>query len=121
MSHILSKNMKAFRALQKKSQQQFAQELGISKSTLHEIEHDKNPHLDTLICISERLGVPLIALLSDDPPPTQMGILVHLINAYDWFARCSDEEQQQILAALQQVSQTLAIIKDRGGDLHELS
>ena len=69
MSHILSKNIKALRTLHKKSQQQFAQELGISKSTLHEIEHDKNPHLDTLICISERLGVPLTTLLSDDPPP----------------------------------------------------
>lgn len=111
----LSKNLKTFRNLRHMSQLDFANELGISKSTLHEIEHGKRPTLDTVCCISEHLGVPVSVLLSDAFPPTQMGILVYLIQGIDWFSKSPPEEQEALLSGLQQLSLSLAKMKDRLG------
>ena len=115
-SHNLSKKLKNLRTSRGMTQTEFASEIGISKSTLQEIEHGKSPTLETLSCISSRLGVPIPVLLSDSIPPTQLSIVIQLIHAYDWFSKCSAEEQDELLRILQQVSHSLSILKESQGD-----
>lgn len=108
----LSKNLKAFRSLEDKAQSDFAKEIGISKSTLQQIEQGKSPNLATIYCIAEHLGVPASALISDALPPAQTNILIHLLRGYDWFG-ASAEEQEALLSCLRQSSQLLARMKER--------
>ena len=114
---ILSKNLKAYRTLKKRTQLEFAQEIGISKSTLQDIEHGKSPTLDTVQCIAQHLGIPLSILLSDAIPPTQLEIIVQLIQGFDWFAQCSQEAQEELLNSILNVSHSLSVIKEERDDL----
>lgn len=113
----LSKNLKAYRTLRKQTQLEFAQEIGISKSTLQDIEHGKSPTLDTVQCISQHLGIPLSILLSDTVPPTQLEIITRMIQGYDWFAQCSKEAQEELLHSILEVSRSLSVIKEERDDL----
>ena len=113
----MSKNVKAYRTLRKQTQIEFAQEIGISKSTLQDIEHGKSPTLDTVQCISQHLGIPLSILLSDTIPPTQLEVITRMIQGFDWFARCSKETQEDILNSILEVSHTLSVIKEERDDL----
>lgn len=113
----MSKNVKAYRTLRKQTQIEFAQEIGISKSTLQDIEHGKSPTLDTVQCISQHLGIPLSILLSDTIPPTQLEVITRMIQGFDWFARCSKETQEDVLNSILEVSHTLSVIKEERDDL----
>lgn len=112
----MSKNVKAYRTLRKQTQIEFAQEIGISKSTLQDIEHGKSPTLDTVQCISQHLGIPLSILLSDTIPPTQLEVITRMIQGFDWFARCSKETQEEVLNSILEVSHTLSVIKEERDD-----
>ena len=112
----MSKNVKAYRTLRKQTQIEFAQEIGISKSTLQDIEHGKSPTLDTVQCISQHLGIPLSILLSDTIPPTQLEVITRMIQGFDWFARCSKETQEDVLNSILEVSHTLSVIKEERDD-----
>ena len=102
--------------LQKRTQLEFAQELGISKSTLQDIEHGKSPTLDTVQCISQHLGIPLSVLLSNAVPPTQLEVITQLIQGFDWFARCPKTAQEELLNSILQISRSLSVIKEECGD-----
>ena len=115
-SHNLSNNLKSYRILQKMTQLEFAQAVGISKSTLQEIEYGKSPNLDTVQCISQHLGVPLSVLLSGSVPPTQLEVITQLIRGFDWFARCSEAAQEELLHSILQISRSLSVIKEEHGD-----
>lgn len=115
--HNLSKNLKAFRTVRKLSQVEFAQEIGISKSTLQDIEHGKSPTLDTVQCISQHLGIPLSVLLSDAIPPTQLEVVTQLIQGFDWFTQCSAETQKELLYSILELSRSLSVIKEERDNL----
>ena len=108
----LPNNLKTLRLLRRKTQTEFAREIGISKSTLQEIEHGKSPNLDTLSCIAAHLDIPLSVLISGAAPPTQLGILVQLVRGFDWFSRLSPPEQEDLLEATLQISRALSILKE---------
>ena len=112
----LSKKLKAYRISRGMTQAEFALEIGISKSTLQEIEHGKSPTLETLSCIASHLNIPAAVLLSDSVPPTQLNVIAQLVQGFDWFAQCSSQEQDQLLRALEQVSHSLSLIKDKKGE-----
>lgn len=114
--HNLSNNVKSYRMLQKMTQLEFAEAVGISKSTLQEIEYGKSPNLDTVQCIARHLEVPLSVLLSDSVPPTQLEIISQMIQGFDWFAKCSKAEQEELLEAILSVSRTLSQIKEAHGE-----
>ena len=111
-SNNLSYNLKALRQIRQKTQTEFAQELGISKSTLQEIEHGKNPNLDTLLCIANHLDIAPSLLLSNALPPTQLCVLTQLIRGMDWFSDLSLAKQEELLDALLQISRALSILKE---------
>ena len=111
-THNLSKNLKAYRLFEKKSQVAFAKEIGVSKSTLQEIEQGKSPNLDTVYCISEHLGIPVAILLSDALPHVQMEITLYLLQSLKWFNQASTQLQTEVISFLTQASQLLTQIKN---------
>ncbi|MGE4276843.1 MAG: helix-turn-helix domain-containing protein [Lawsonibacter sp.] len=108
----LSKNITAIRNLRNLSQVEFSKELGISKSTLQEIEQGRSPNLNTVECIATRLGVSVSALLSDSLPPNQQGILIHLIQTCDWYSNWSQEDRETFLTLLYRISQLVSRYSD---------
>ena len=93
----LSANLSTIRKLRRMSQVNFARELGISKSTLQEIEQGHGPNLDTLECIAVHLGVPASALISNSSFPVQVGFLAPLLHGMDWFRDWSREDLDRFL------------------------
>ena len=88
----LSGNLTLLRRSRNLSQVSFAQELGISKSTLQEIERGHGPTLDTLECISSHLSIPACLLISDSLSPSQSDLFLHLLRANDWFRTWSGKD-----------------------------
>ncbi|RCX10451.1 helix-turn-helix protein [Anaerobacterium chartisolvens] len=60
-------NIKSIRQQKKLSQVDLAESTGLSAAYIHELEKGKktNPTIDTLIKISQALGVPITALFKD--------------------------------------------------------
>lgn len=106
----LSKNIAILRG--KRSLAEFAQELGISKTTLQSLEKGKSiPRMDTLLLISDRLKLPISMLLSEDMKAAGVDILLCLLKQLDWFVELTREEQDAVIAWLRQtldVLETLA-------------
>ena len=98
----LAANLILLRSQQNKSLVAFAEELGISKSTLQEIEHGRSPNLETVEQIAQSLGVPAALLLSDTPPPRHASLLL-LLQEAEWFRRWPDEDQGTFLSLLVQL------------------
>lgn len=92
-AHNLARNLTTLRSLRGVSLICFAQELGISKSTLQQIEQGHSPTLDTVECIAERLGIPAAALLSDALSTTQTALLSQVLLGFSWYDRWSPEDQ----------------------------
>lgn len=93
----LSKNLHAIRSLRRLSQVEFSKELGISKSTLQEIEAGSSPNLDTVDCIAQHLGLPACALVSDVLPPGQISILIQIFQRVSWYSEWSRPDQLRFL------------------------
>lgn len=91
-SDNLSSNLLLLRRSRRLSQASFAQELGISKSTLQEIEQGHSPTLDTLECISTRLSIPACVLIADAPVSYQASFLLHFLHGSHWLQEWSDED-----------------------------
>ncbi len=108
----LSKNITAIRNLRNLSQVEFSKELGISKSTLQEIEQGCSPNLNTVECIAARLGISVSVLLSDSLPPNQMGILIHLIQICNWYSHWSQEDRDAFLKSLYRITQLVSRYSD---------
>lgn len=108
----LSKNITAIRNLRNLSQVEFSRELGISKSTLQEIEQGCSPNLNTVECIATRLGISVSALLSDSLPPNQMGVLLHLIQVCDCFSTWAQEDRETLVELLCRITQLVSRYSD---------
>lgn len=109
----LSKNITAIRNLRNLSQVEFSRELGISKSTLQEIEQGCSPNLNTVECIANRLGISVSVLLSDSLPPNQMSLLIHLIQICDWYSSWSQEDRETLIKLLCRITQLVSRYSDQ--------
>ena len=99
----LSANLVLLRGLRGKSLVAYAGELGISKSTLQEIEQGHSPNLETVEQISRSLGIPAALLISDSMAPLQSSVLLDLFREAAWFSRWSPEDQADFLLHLQRL------------------
>ena len=112
-SDNLSNNLILLRRARRLTQISFARELGISKSTLQEIERGHGPTLDTLECISHHLDIPASALIADELTPDQAGFLLLLLHGNKWFRQWSGED----LELLRELSdQLFDLLKKYHGD-----
>ena len=95
----LSANLIALRAGRQTSLVAFAEELGISKSTLQEIEKGSGTTLGTLEQIARSLNVSPALLLSETP--SQTAPLFSLLHRMEWFSRWPEEDQLRFLGLLE--------------------
>ena len=95
----LSHNLRALRGA--RSLEEFAKELGIAKSTLENIEKQKNStRVSTVDEICKRLGIPVSLMLSNDLKAEHLVTLQELLRQFSWFADLSAAEQVQFVHSL---------------------
>lgn len=75
---------------------EFAEELGIPKSTLRAVMKDGNTTLDTAIRIAESMGTGLDSLVHDRQFSDKQFILRHMELAGAWFAFLPEEKRRKI-------------------------
>lgn len=119
LKQALAQNLKSIRKTRKESLMDFSREIGISKSTLQNIERGKGTTLDTVECISRNLGIGTDVLLSCNLARGQLGIIVQLLQETNWFADLSTEDQSEYIAHLDQMTKLLAKIKHTKEKKHD--
>ena len=101
---LFSKNLEAIRAFNGQSIAEFAQEVGIAKSTLHSVRiSGGNTTLDTAIRIADRLKLPLDSLVGDEYLPEKVNIIRYLLQSIDWFQELSGSEQEETVFHFQKI------------------
>ena len=93
----LSNNLMAIRRHKGLSQIGFAQQIGISKSTLQALEQGHSPRLDTVEYIAAQLNTTAGALISDALPPGQSSILSALLHHIGHYTLWEPEDQDTLL------------------------
>ena len=101
-SKHLSENLAMLRSLHNMSLVSFAAMVGVSKSTLQQIEQGHSPNLETLECIAQNLGIPASLLISDSLSPGQT-ILTQILPKLDWYHSWPQEDQTRFLELLEQL------------------
>lgn len=96
-THALAENLKAIRKHRKMSLADFANALGIAKSTLQQIEHGCPPNLATVEQISKQLKIPVQALLSADFA-AHADLISLLLGLYNWFFQLPPAVQPEFAA-----------------------
>ena len=101
---LFTKNLEAIRAFNGQSMAEFAQEVGIAKSTLHSVRiSGGNTTLDTAIRIADGLNLPLDSLIGDDYLPKKVNLVQHLLQSVDWFQYLSSSEQEDAIHHFQKI------------------
>jgi transcriptional regulator with XRE-family HTH domain len=107
-SYNLSKSLVTIRTLRNLSQVEFAREIGVSKSTLQELERGRGSTLGTLDCIAQHLGIPASVLISSTIPPEEMGEMVQLLQQFGWYADWPKQDREQLLTLARQIAQLIS-------------
>lgn len=104
-----------------RSQAEFAEQIGISKSTVQAIERgSENVRLDTLELICKKLGIPPTALLDNRIDQIDPGVLACVLQKVTCFDALSPDEQRIILQELEELLILAThIIQSLRRDLHE--
>ena len=74
--------------------------IGVSRSTLYEIEQGHPPNLETLDCIARHLDLPAAFLISDSfsLPQTDQALL--FLQSLDWYQHRSQPDRHKFLQLL---------------------
>lgn len=87
-------NLQILRKSQKKSLVEFSQDLCISRSMLQEyLNGEGNPTLRTVDVIADKLGISPTVLVSDVFIPTQLEVIMFLLETLDKFTRLTDKQK----------------------------
>ena len=104
---LFSKNLEAIREFNGQSIAEFAQEVGIAKSTLHSVRISGNTTLDTAIRIAEGLNLPLDSLVRDNHLSEKVNIIQYLLRSIDWFRALSKSEQEEAILHFQKILEAI--------------
>ena len=104
---LFSKNLEAIREFNGQSIAEFAQEIGIAKSTLHSIRINGGVTLDTAIRISDGLNLPLDGLTGDDRISEKVSIMQYLLRSIGWFQKLSKGEQEEAIFHFQKILEVI--------------
>lgn len=92
----LSDNLKAYQKARSLSMAEFSEELGIPKSTMQSIMAEGNATMDTVLRLSERLGVPLDKLVHDEHLSENLGLAQWLLRGLEWYTALPQEKQTAV-------------------------
>ena len=98
-------NLKNIRLTRGASLLEFADEIGISKSTLHKIEKgDINPTLSLINQVSDNLHIPATnLLLAPSYTPSELVIIKRLLSDIELFTRLSENQQKKVAALFKEI------------------
>lgn len=96
----LSINLRRLRAAKGLSINRFAHLIGISRSTLHEIEQGHAPNLETVDCIARHLNLHPAFLISDSLLPPQKEQIALFLQTLDWYRSLGQLEQEEFVHLL---------------------
>ena len=100
----LARNLRTFREISGKSITDFADELGISKSSLQNIcSGNCNLRMDTITQIAESLGIDPMALLLDSYSTNQFAMARSILGTLDAYLNLPEEERDQAVQLFQQL------------------
>ena len=94
------RNLEAIREYHNQSIAEFAQEVGIAKSTLQSVRISGNSTLDTAIRIADGLDLPLDSLVGDGHLPEKVDIIQYLLRSIGWFQELSGSEREETVYGL---------------------
>ena len=94
--NIFAKNLNLIREMRGQTLTGFSTELGLRRSTLTSILKDGNTTLYTARQISERLGVPLDALLSGEMRRQDFNVIRWFMQGFSTFMALSGEQQEGV-------------------------
>lgn len=112
-------NLKTIRLTKGLSLLEFADEIGISKSTLYKIEKgDVNPTLSLIDQVSDNLSIPAAELLLEPSyTPSELVVIKRLLSSIDLFTQLSEEKQKKVAALLIEIVKELSpVVPDITGD-----
>lgn len=91
-----ARNLEALQKASGQSLGEFAEEVGVAKSTMRSVRLSGNTTLDTAIRISEGLNLPLDSLVGDSHLAKKVDIVEHLLQSVDWLRALSDSERDEV-------------------------
>lgn len=112
-------NLKTIRLTKGLSLLEFADEIGISKSTLYKIEKgDVNPTLSLIDQVSDNLSIPAAELLLEPSyTPSELVVIKRLLFSIDLFTQLSEEKQKKVAALfIESVKELSPVVPDITGD-----
>lgn len=114
-------NLKTIRLTKGLSLLEFADEIGISKSTLYKIEKgDVNPTLSLIDQVSDNLSIPAAELLLEPSyTPSELVVIKRLLSSIDLFTQLSEEKQKKVatlfIEIVKELSSVVPDTMDDGG------
>ena len=114
-------NPKTIRLTKGLSLLEFADEIGISKSTLYKIEKgDVNPTLSLIDQVSDNLSIPAAELLLEPSyTPSELVVIKRLLSSIDLFTQLSEEKQKKVatlfIEIVKELSSVVPDTMDDGG------
>ena len=112
-------NLKTIRLTKGLSLLEFADEIGISKSTLYKIEKgDVNPTLSLIDQVSDNLSIPAAELLLEPSyTPSELVVIKRLLSSIDLFTQLSEEKQKKVAALFIEIVKELSsVVPNTTGD-----
>lgn len=103
----LMKNLRRMRGFLQLSQAEFSKEVGISKSTLQEIEKGNGATLDTLMCIADYMNISVASLLSDPDKLENTLLAVQFLEKGVLYTRLPVENRRNFLRETREILDAL--------------
>ena len=107
--YYLMKNLRRIRGFLQLSQVEFSKEVGISKSTLQEIEKGNGATLDTLMCIADYMNISVADLLTNPDKIENTLLAVEFLEKGVLYTRLPVENRKNFLRETREILDALEI------------
>ena len=107
--YYLMKNLRRIRGFLQLSQVEFSKEVGISKSTLQEIEKGNGDTLDTLMCIADYMNISVADLLTNPDKIENTLLAVEFLEKGVLYTRLPVENRKNFLRETREILDALEI------------
>lgn len=112
LKHNFSNNIKNLRIAKNFTLEEFADEIGVGKTTLQDIENGKsNSTLDTILKIADRLGMNPLLLLTNFQTSEEYILTMIIVQSIDRFCDLSETQQIEVVGHIRSIINL--IMKDR--------
>lgn len=116
----LAENLKKYRLRQNMKMDEFADYLGIGRTSLYELENMRvSCTLDTLDGIASHMGVPASMLLVKDMDPTQTPACAHIVDLCSCYMKLPMDQARELAEHILRMGDILSSARGEEGASHE--